>query len=129
MFYILFDLILIGGLSVGSLFYGISHLVNRRKLLHNGERVSAHVTGQGQNRDGRYLVLCFTVNGSEHHLQYAMPRKRNLPDGPLTLYYDPYHPENLLVKEDKTDLYGSIFCIVLGMVLAVITIIMAVQSF
>ncbi len=129
MFYILFDLILVGGLAVGSLIYGIKRLVKRNKLLHTGERVSARVVSEGENREGRYLVLGFTANDTEHHLQYPMPKKRTLPDGPLTLYYDPYHPENLLVAEDTTDLYGSIFCIVLGVVLAVITVLMALPHF
>lgn len=120
--YLWFDLILIGGLAAGSLYYGIFHFIKRKRLLRQGETVSAHVVGQGSNQDGSYQILAFTVNGNEHRLPYPMPRKNKLPEGDLTLHYDPYRPENLLVEEDKTDLYGSIFCIALGIVLSIITV-------
>lgn len=118
----LFDFVLIGLLAVCSLFYAFSHLKKRWNLMRHGEVIQAQVIGRGENQQGSYQVLAFDVNGTQHQLPYTMPRKRQLPEGPLTLHYDPYKPENLLVEEDKTDLYGSLFCLVLGILLSVIAI-------
>ncbi len=118
----LFDFVLIGMLAVCSLVYAFLHLKKRHDLLRHGEVVQAHVVGRGENQQGSYQVLAFEVNGTQHQLPYTMPRKRQLPEGPLTLHYDPYKPENLLIEQDKTDLYGSLFCLVLGVVLAVVAV-------
>ena len=120
----LFDLFLVGVMAAASLYYGISHLTRRIRLRRHGQKVQAESVARGMGQSGPYQVLRFTVDGSVHQLQYAMPRKKELPAGPLTLYYDPYKPENMMVEEDKTDLPGIIFCLVLGAILAVITVAM-----
>lgn len=118
----MFDLFLIGGMAFACFFYGIKQLRKRSRLLHSGHMVEAQVVSSGEGPKGRFFVLEFAINGSKHRLQYPMPRKGNLPNGPLTLYYDPTNPENLLVAEDKTDLYGIWFCLILGIVLTALAV-------
>ena len=120
----LFDLFLVGVMAAASLFYGISHLSRRIRLKRHGQKVQAQSIARGVGQSGPYQVLRFTVDGSVHQLQYTMPRKKQLPDGPLTLYYDPYKPENMMVEEDKTDLPGIWFCLILGCILAVIAVLL-----
>ena len=123
----LFDLFLVGVMAAASLYYGISHLTRRIRLKRHGQKVQAESVARGYGQSGPYQVLRFTTDGSVHQLQYPMPRKKELPAGPLTLYYDPYKPEHLLVEEDKTDLPGILFCLVLGGILAAITVAMVVS--
>lgn len=118
----MFDLILFGGMAFACFFYGIKQLQKRSRLLRSGHAVTAQAVSSGEGQNGRFLVLEFTTNDTKHHLQYPMPRKGSLPNGPLTLYYDPANPENLLVAEDKTDLYGIWFCLILGVILTGIAV-------
>lgn len=116
----IFDILLIGVMAAASLYYGLKPLLQHRKLEKNGVCVTAHVVGEGENQNGRFQVLAFEANGTSHRLNYPMPRRRSLPEGDITLYYDPYHPEHLAVKGDKTNLMGSVFCLILGTALIII---------
>ncbi len=121
----MFDLLLIAFMAIACLFYGIKQLRKRTRLLRSGHTVQAQVVSSGEGQKGRFLVLEFSVNDTKHHLQYPMPNKGSLPTGTLTLHYDPSNPENLLVEEDKADLYGIWFCLILGVVLTALAVYIA----
>ena len=113
-------------LGVAAVMYGyaLRTLRQRRRLTQSGEVVDARIAATGTGREGDYYVLEFSTAGGTHRLQYPYPSKAGFcrVGDTVTLHYDPYHPENLFVEEDKSPLRGVWFCLGCGAVLTVMAL-------
>ena len=98
---------------------GVRSVLARRRLQKTGEKVTAHVAGTAQGRDGQAYVLEFETAGGSHRLHYPKAAKgKGFASGEsVTLYYDPENPEKMYVEGDRAVLGAEVLYFALAVVL------------
>lgn len=102
----------------------------RQRLCASGEKVSARVAGEVQNKDGAAYVLEFTTAGGIHRLHYPKPSrgKALAINSKVTLYYDPDDPSKMYVEGDRAVLGAELLYACMGAAMLVLLLIFTLRG-